>query len=84
MRRRARTDTTHAEIMAALRAMGWKMKDTHSLPKFVDAVGFRPRDGVVLFEFKSGRGKLRPSQQELIDEGWPVRVLRTAADAARA
>ena len=78
-----RTDTTHAEIVAALRALGWLVHDTHALPNFVDAVGYRPRDGVVLFEFKTGKGRLTKSQDKLIAKGWPVRVLRTAADAAR-
>jgi hypothetical protein len=79
-----RTDTTHTEIVDALKAMGWLMFDTHALPNWVDAVGYRPRDGVTLFEFKSGKGKLTKSQNKLIRDGWPVRVLRTAADAARA
>ena len=81
--RRARIDTSHPEIVAALRACGWKVKCTAALPKWVDATVFKPSRGVLLLEFKTGNGKLRPSQQKLIDEGWPIKMLRTAADAAR-
>jgi hypothetical protein len=59
------------------------MADTHALPNFVDAVGYKPSHGVTMFEFKSRRGKLTDSQQDLLDRGWPVAVIRSADEAIR-
>ena len=80
--RRARIDTSHPEIVAALRACGWLVKSTAALPNWIDAIACKP-GRVVLLEFKTGKGKLRPSQDRLIEKGWPIQILRTAADAAR-
>lgn len=77
-----RTDTTHREVIDTLRQCGWKVADTHALPNWVDCVASRG-DAVRLIEIKAPKGKLKPSQQRLMNDGWPIVVLRSAEDAAR-
>lgn len=77
-----RTDSTHKEVVTALRSVGWDCFDVHALPSFVDIVAHRAGQ-VRLIEVKSAKGKLKPSQQRLVNDGWPIVVLRSAEDAAR-
>ncbi|MDH5244829.1 MAG: hypothetical protein OEW98_00135 [Betaproteobacteria bacterium] len=81
MRRAARTDANHRALLQALRQCGWSVVSTHALGGFVDAVACR-RGVVVLLEFKQGKGTLTASQQRLLDDGWPIRVVRTVDDVA--
>ena len=75
-----RTDRTPREVIDTLRQCGWKVADTHALPNWVDCVASKG-ETVRLIEIKTATGKLKPSQQRLIDQGWPVVVLRSAEDA---
>lgn len=78
-----RTDTSHAEIRDALRALGWRVLDVHHFPAFVDLLAYKPSRGYVLVECKTGKGRKTKAQSKLDADGFPVAVLRTAADAAR-
>ena len=77
----SRTDDNHSDLLATLRGLGWKMKSTHQLPDWVDAVGFHVRHGLTLFEFKVEDGPLTSSQEALLADGWPIVVIRSADDA---
>jgi len=81
----AKVDANHREVIDALRACGWTVKETHQYREFVDAVAFRPGwpDSLRLIEIKSSKGKLTASQSKLLAQGFPVTVLRSVADAAR-
>lgn len=78
---RRRVDRPHGEVLATLRELGWACADTSRLPNWVDIVAHRA--GVIrLVEVKADTGKLTASQQRLIDAGFPVVVIRNAAEAA--
>jgi hypothetical protein len=85
--RARRTDQNHAAIVKALRQCGWLVLDTHTLPNGVDAIAYRPGDypgGCFrMLEFKKPDGKLRltDSQRELLNQGWPIHILRSVDDA---
>lgn len=82
--RRAKVDTTHAEIRQTLRQLGWKVVDTHALPGWIDMVAWHPGRQVAAFiDAKSERGKPTESQQKLVDEGWPIRFIRSVEEAVR-
>ena len=80
MRWAAKTDADHELLLETLRGVGWLVIDTHRVPNFVDAVGYRHSHGVQLFEFKQARGTFTKSQQRLRAVGWPIVVLRSVAD----
>lgn len=80
MRRRAKVDSTHREVIDTLRQLGWDVEDTHTLPNFVDAVAMRGEQ-VRLIEIKGVKNRLQPSQKRLIDRGWPIVILRSMQDA---
>ena len=74
-----RTDANSRELLAALRRMGWVCIPTHELRNFVDIMACRAGQ-VRLIELKTDRGKLTASQERLIDEGWPIHLVRTVED----
>jgi hypothetical protein len=80
--RARRTDANHAVLIRALGQCGWRVKDTHMVPGFVDAVVMRA--GVVrLVEFKAPRGRLTPSQADMQGDGWNVAILRSIDDCVQ-
>lgn len=81
MRRAARIDGTHAEVVETLRKCGWTVHDTSRLGGgFPDVVASRA--GIVrLVEIKTAKGKLRPLQVQFASQH-PVIVVRGAEDAA--
>lgn len=80
MRRNAKIDSTHREVVKALRQCGFRVADTHALSGFVDVVAEK-RGRVWLIEIKREKGgRLTASQQKLIADGWPITVLRTVDD----
>ncbi len=82
MRRAAKVDQNHGQIVKALRQCGWYVLDTHAYPSFVDAVAYHPaRDVVRLCEIKAAKGRLTASQSRLLEDGWPVYLLRSVDDA---
>lgn len=79
---RLRSDRNHAEIVAALRAQGWLVASTNRLGGFIDCVAFHPgRQQLRLVEVKTPKGKLKPSQEQLLAQGWPIVILRSVDDA---
>ena len=86
VRRAAKIDATQAEIVKTLKSHGCEVISLagvgNGVPDLLvmecDAPGW---GRLVLVECKTGTGKLRPSQQRIIDAGWPVVVLRSAAEA---
>lgn len=80
MRRRARTDRNHAEIVQALRQVGWTVFDSSRLGGgFPDLVIHRG-GSVQLVELKVKRGALTKAQEEF-GKWWPVTILRSVEDA---
>lgn len=72
MRRAARVDANHAEIVAALRDRG-------CLVQSLAALGHGVPDLLV----KAPRGKSTADQVRWQAQGWPVTVLRSEEDAGR-
>lgn len=80
--RARRTDANHWQIVKALRACGWLVRDVHTLPLWIDLTVYHPgRDVLRLVEVKTESGKLAPAQERLITDGWPIHVLRCVEDA---
>lgn len=82
MRRRGRVDTNQAEIVEALRSVGWRVQSTADIGRgFPDLVIARGYD-VRLVEVKQPKGRLTADQVKfIIRDGWPVIVLRSVDDA---
>ncbi len=78
-----RTDANHRQIVEALRDCGWQVLDLHragnGVPDLI--VWHYGRQALRLVEVKDGNGKLTEGQQRLIDEKWPISVIRTLEDA---
>lgn len=84
MRRAAKVDTNHAEVVNALRAAGATVKSTASLGKgFPDlVVGWRNRNW--LMEVKTETGKLTADESRFFDEwGGMVWLVRSPDDALK-
>lgn len=80
---RARTDSNAAQLDAAFLAHGWLVAKLDGVGRgFPDRLVWRADHGLVLVEYKAGRGKLRQSQATFQSAGWPVAVLRTVDDVA--
>lgn len=80
--RAKRVDANHAEIRRTLEACGWRILGTHACAGFVDLVAWHPAtEKLRLVEVKVRKGRFTKGQQELIDEGWPICVLRSVQDA---
>lgn len=80
MRRAAKRDSNEREIIDALEAAGCKVEQ---LDKW-DLQVQRP-DGVLrMIEVKAPKGKLKPSQEKLIADGWDLRVVRSIEEAFEA
>ena len=75
-----RTDANHALLMTTLRQLGWQVIDLHTAPNFVDAIAQRGQH-LRLLEFKAGpAARFTLAQQALLDQGWPICVLRSVED----
>ena len=93
MRRAARIDATQNEIAEVLKAFGCQILYLHQVgggcPDLLVRKRSRSRihggfvtwNELVLVECKTRTGKLRQAQQDLIDAGWPIVVLRSADEA---
>lgn len=85
MRYAAKVDSTHAEIRDTLRSLGWLVHDTSRLGGFVDLVALKgSRFGLIevkTAQSKKGTVRKTRSQRQLVEDGWPVVVLRTADEA---
>lgn len=84
----SKVDNTHREVVDALRAYGWLVKDTHKCGDFVDAVGYgaphRRDRSIYLIEIKSSaKAKYTEGQQDMIRDGWPILTLCSAEDVRK-
>jgi len=85
MRRAARTDRNHAEIINAFRRLGWSVHDTSRLGGgFPDLVAYKSGHSVMLVEVKDG--DLPPSRrkltrdEEVFAENFPVYIVGSVDD----
>jgi len=80
--RAKKVDSTQAEVVRELRGLGYLVKSTAEVGRgWPDAVACLPFSGNLwLIEIKAAKGKLLQSQIDLQASGWPVVVLRSAAD----
>ena len=69
-------DANEREIIDALQSIGAKVIQ---LDRFDLLVKYKEK--IFLIEVKSKTGKLTESQQELIDDGWPLNIVRTVEQA---
>jgi len=76
-------DSTHTQVLEALRAYGWSALDISRAPLCVDLV-IAKAGRVVLVEVKDRTGKLTEAQKLLL-ASWPgeTAVLRSLEDVAR-
>lgn len=88
MRRAAKVDSNHGEIVQALRKVGCRVLDLSRVgqgcPDLLVSVanGKYGRD-LVLMEIKAGRGQANAAQRAFEAQGWPVFLVRSVADALR-
>ncbi len=78
-----RTDANHRQIVDALRDVGWQVIDLHRVGNGCpDLICWHyARQALRLVEVKDGKGELTEGQQRLIDEKWPICIVRTVDDA---
>ena len=82
-RRLGKRDSNEKIIVDALRKCGVKVHHV-SAKGFADLIAYTKTRGIVLLEVKGKRGTLTPAQVEYRDDGWPVVIVRSAADALAA
>lgn len=88
-RRDAARDANEPEIVRAFRTCGWKLIRHSAYDLEVKC----PRcHGISMVEVKmppdpggppSSAGRLTKSQRVLLDDGWPLKIVRTVEDVAR-
>lgn len=81
---RPKVDGNHAEIVAAFRAFGWRVKSTAGLKGGWDLT---VQKGVatqvtLLVEVKTKKGKPTPAQEKLKADGWVIYTVRSVEDVA--
>lgn len=76
-------DANETPIVKALERIGVRVHRISS-KGFADLITYSPKHGVVLLEVKSKVGKLTAAQVEHRDDGWPVIVVRSVAEALHA
>lgn len=79
MRRAAKRDANEPEIVRALRSGGYLVKQLNEFDLLVS-------DGqrVWMLEVKMPKGKLKPSQEQMLTDGWPLHIVRSESDALNA
>lgn len=81
-RRAARRDIAEAPIVKALRDAGYLVTEAGWL---ADLLVYDPaKDRLTLLEVKAPKGKLTPTQESAIAQGWPVAIVRSVEDAFNA
>lgn len=83
MRRAARVDANHAEIVAALRDRGCLVQSLAALGHGVPDLLVEHAGKLFLVEVKAPRGKSTADQVRWQAQGWPVTVLRSVEDVER-
>jgi len=84
MRRAAKVDLNHPEIVIALRAVGVSVVSLASVGNGIPDLLAAKNDKVWLIEVKGPKGKLTPAQVEFMAT-WPgvVHIVRSVDDALR-
>jgi Holliday junction resolvase len=82
MRKRARTDENHKEIVEALRKSGWQVMSLAEVGGGApDLLAWHAYRGLRLIEVKAGKGDLTLAQKLRVAQGWPIKVIRTVDEA---
>lgn len=82
MRRRARVDDNHAEIVDALRLAGWKVVSLATIGSGCpDLLCYRTGQPLRLLEVKGWHGVITSDQERFMADGWPVTIIRSVDDA---
>ena len=89
MRRAARTDDNHAEIVAALRGCGCLVQSLAAVGKGVPDLLVQRNDVLYLLEVKDGnkppsRRLLTPEQEKFLAAGWRFHVVSHPFEALHA
>jgi len=83
VRRRARVDRNHAEIVKALRAAGRRVLDLSRVGQGCPDILVAWGGGLILMEIKAPGGRLTP-QQVAFAQQWRVVVVHSVAEALAA
>jgi DNA-binding transcriptional regulator PaaX len=80
---RKRVDGNQTAIVSALRRTGWLVQSLAGLGFGVPdlMVYHRATDRMLLLELKTARGRITPQQRRLLDEGWPILIVRSVEEA---
>ena len=78
MRRAAKRDQNEPQIVQELREAGWLVM---YLDKFDLLIWHPTQRRLRMVEVKTETGALKPSQEKMIAEGWPLEIVRTVAQA---
>ena len=78
MRRAAKRDQNEPEIVQELREAGWLVM---YLDKFDLLIWHPTQRRLRMVEVKTETGALKPSQEKMIAEGWPLEIVRTKEQA---
>lgn len=78
MRRAAKRDQNEPEIVQELREAGWLVM---YLDKFDLLIWHPTQRRLRMVEVKTETGALKPSQEKMIAEGWPLEIVRTVEQA---
>lgn len=81
MRRAAKRDGNENEIAKALRNAGYLVKFQKDYDLLVSRPGWKH---CYLIEVKNKHGRLTPSQQKMLEEGWPLNVVWSGEEAFEA
>ncbi len=75
-------DQNEPDIIAAFRKLGWRTEQCTKFDLVVACPRFPPFRHVLMVEIKTlkPRGRLTPSQKQLIDYGWPLHIVYEVAD----
>ena len=79
MRHDARRDANEPEIVRALKDCGYKVMRLNEFDLLVHGHG-----DLMMLEVKTETGILKPSQEKMIAEGWPLKIVRSPAEALEA
>jgi len=82
-RRAAKRDMNESAIVEALRDAGYLVSEGGWI---CDLIVYDPNNGGRLFllEVKAPKGRLTPLQEGAIEQGWPIKVVRSVEDAFNA
>lgn len=78
MRRAAKRDQNELQIVKGLRDAGYLVM---YLTAFDLLIWHPMRRQLRMLEVKTETGKLKPSQEKLLADGWPLEIVRTVQEA---